>query len=243
MRPLSASDMLQIWEIGQQQHPLDRALTLLACALPEKSEEDLVRLSIGQRDAFLLSLREVTLGSRLESFAECPQCQEALEFTLNVADLMLKPLPPLEQPYTLSAEGFELQFHLPNSQDLAMVVRCENLVAAQQRLAEQCIEQVSQNGVAVAFNQLPASVLAQLSEHIAECDPQAEMLLDLTCPACEYAWQVLFDTVTFFWAELSFQAKRLLQEVHTLARFYGWREAEILVMSAMRRQFHLNLVT
>jgi hypothetical protein len=54
---------------------------------------------------------------------------------------------------------------------------------------------------------------------------------------------VLFDIVSFFWTELSAQAKRLLREVHTLARGYGWREADILAMSARRRQLYLDLVT
>jgi hypothetical protein len=78
---------------------------------------------------------------------------------------------------------------------------------------------------------------------MAECDPQAELLLDLNCPACQHTWQVLFDIVSFFWMELSVQAKRLMREVHLLARSYGWREADILSMSAMRRQFYLDLVT
>jgi hypothetical protein len=78
---------------------------------------------------------------------------------------------------------------------------------------------------------------------MAACDPQAEVLLDLNCPACGHGWQALFDVVAFFWAELAAQAKRLLREVHTLARAYGWREADILGMSARRRQFYLEMVT
>jgi hypothetical protein len=244
MHPLSAQQLLQIWEIGQQQHPIDRALTLLSFALPGRTVEELVQLSIGQRDAYLLTLRELTLGPQMESYAECPHCQEKLEFSLKVTDLrVVEPTAAIPSQHHLKIEDVEIQFTLPNSQDLAAIAHCPNLTTARQALIQCCIQQVSQNGTAIAINQLAPAVLDQLSAYMAECDPQAELLLDLVCPACQHQWQVLFDIVSFFWTELSAQAKRLLREVHTLARGYGWREADILAMSARRRQLYLDLVT
>ena len=71
---------------------------------------------------------------------------------------------------------------------------------------------------------------------------KAEVQLTLNCPACEHSWSVLFDITTFVWAEISSLARRLLREVHILATAYGWHEADILAMSAIRRQFYLELV-
>src|ERR687894_3129170 len=87
MRPLSECDLLRVWEVGEDQHPLDRALTLLAAACPELTWDELAALSIGQRDARLLALRERTSGPRLYGFVECPRCAEHLEFDVAVADL------------------------------------------------------------------------------------------------------------------------------------------------------------
>jgi hypothetical protein len=53
----------------------------------------------------------------------------------------------------------------------------------------------------------------------------------------------MFDIGAFLWEEIAAQARRLLREVHTLARAYGWREADILVMSAARRQAYLEMVS
>ena len=52
--------------MGQDQHPLDRALTLLA-ACPELTRDELAALSVGQRGglARLLTLRERTFGPAL----------------------------------------------------------------------------------------------------------------------------------------------------------------------------------
>ena len=77
---------------------------------------------------------------------------------------------------------------------------------------------------------------------MADADPQAQIKLALVCPGCSYAWHALFDVAAFLWSEVHAWAKRILYEVHTLARAYGWREADILAMSARRRQIYLDLV-
>jgi len=66
--------------------------------------------------------------------------------------------------------------------------------------------------------------------------------LELSCPVCRQNWRLSFDIGAFLWAEINSLAKRLLREVHTLARAYGWREADILSMSATRRQAYIELV-
>ena len=87
---------------------------------------------------------------------------------------------------------------------------------------------------------LPETVITVLAKYMVECDPQAEVQLDLSCPACGYCWKMMFDIVSFFWSEICAQARRLLREVHTLARAYGWREADILSLSTARRHFYLE---
>lgn len=243
MRRLSDSILLQAWERGQSQHPLDRALNLLALACPEKTGEELVSLSIGQRDAYLLTLRELTFGSKIDSFVECPNCQEKLEFSLNTQELLSSnTTESMEQNYTLKVEDFELKFRLPNSQDLAALVGIENEDRARSLLAQRCLLQINYQGNSRDFPELPAALIAKLTEQMAECDPLAEILIGLNCAACNHQWQALFDIVTFFWSELSARAKQLLRDVHVLARFYGWWESDILAMGPFRRQQYLDLI-
>src|SRR2546428_2594003 len=91
MHGLSAQELLLIWEVGLRQHPVDRALTILALALPKAPRAELLALSVGQRDAHLLAVREGTFGAQLAGFAECLACQERLEFVLDVADILAMP--------------------------------------------------------------------------------------------------------------------------------------------------------
>ena len=244
MRPLSAQDLLRVWEVGETQHPLDRALTLLAVACPELTWDELAALSVGQRDARLFTIREQTSGPRLNGFAECPRCAERLEFDVAVADLRVAADPDEEEEAReLVTDGLVLRFRLPNSRDLAALLGCQDPAVARSLLVQRCVLHASRDGTAVAGSELPAKAISRLAKRMAECDPQAEVLLGLRCPACDHAWQALFDIVTFFWAELVAQAKRLLCEVHTLARAYGWHEADILGMSTRRRQFYLDMAT
>lgn len=244
MRPLSAYDLLRVWEVGEDQHPLDRALILLAAVCPELTWDELVALSIGQRDARLLTLRELTSGPRLNGFIECPRCAERLEFDVPVADLRVAAEPGAEgEARELVTDDLTLRFRLPNSRDLAAVLDCQDPAAARSLMVRRCVLQANRDGVPLASGELPADVIAGLARRMSECDPQAEVLLDLRCPTCDHAWQALFDIVAFFWAELAAQGKRLLREVHTLARAYGWREADVLGMSARRRRFYLEMAT
>ena len=244
MHPLSARDLMQVWEWGQGQHPVDRALTLLAVACPEMTRDELAALSIGQRDGLLLTLRELAFGPRLDGFAECPECREHLEFTVNVADLRTADsAEPTEAELTLAVEGFEVRFRLPDSLDLAAVAHCDDVGVARDLLVKRCVLHARQGEVEIAVGAVPETVITVLAAHVVGRDPLSEVQLDLHCPACSHRWQQILDIVSCFWAEISSQAKRLLNEVHTLARAYGWREADILAMSARRRQLYLEMVT
>ena len=243
MRPLAASDILKVWEQGEEQTAIDRALTLLAVACPELNHAELAALSIGQRDARLFELRELTFGPRLDGFTACPRCQDRFEFALDLAALRVRSspsaTPSASEEFAFEKDGYVLRFRLPDSRDLAAVGVCQDIAAARRMLAERCVLQAGRNGDAVA--ELSDEAVAELAEHFGNCAPEAEVMLDFTCLSCGHGWQALFDIAAFFWAEITAQARRLLREVHLLASAYGWREADILVMSPRRRQAYVEL--
>src|SRR6266699_299464 len=233
MHILTEQEILRIWEIGLDQHPVDRALTMLAVAFPELPPEKLLALSIGQRDAYLLTIHERNFGGRLASLASCQECQERLEFVLDVADLRVaQKSDPIDQVQEMTAEGVELHFRVPNSLDLAAISSYREVADARDELIRRCVMQACQDSHNVAAEALPETVIAAIASQMVERDPQADVQLDLTCPACGHGW-----------SEVCAAAKRLLQEVHILALAYGWREADILSMGAIRRQFYLGMVT
>ena len=145
-----------------------------------------------------------------------------------------------EPGLALQSAGYEVRFRLPNSADLAAMAQAA-AGDARRRLLERCLLESRRAGQAQTPDQLPSAVVEAISAKMAEADPQADVQLALVCPACGHTWQATFEIVSFLWAELSAWAERTLADVHALASTYGWREADILAMSARRRQRYLEL--
>jgi hypothetical protein len=255
MRTPSAGDLLDVWERGWAQPAAQRALLLLAAACPDVPLEALAELSIGQRDGQLLALRRQVFGPQLAGLATCPRCGERLEFSLAVADLSVADEPaappdptdpdqagPPEPTLALRAAGYQVRLRLLNSLDLLAIANQSEPLAARQQLLERCVLEVRRKGASVDPGQLPDRVVEAVAQRLARADPQADVQLDLSCPACDQRWQVAFDIASFFWNELNIWAQRTLCEVHSLASTYGWREADILAMSPGRRQLYLDLI-
>jgi hypothetical protein len=228
MHALSATELLSVWECGNSQVPFQRALTMLAAACAEDSANSLAGLTIGQRDARLLALREMTFGSDITGVTDCPECGEKIELSLNCSHIhsTTEAEPPAE--LAVQANGREVRFRLPTSADLLAVNR-----------AEQLLERCLLNG----GDHLTENLRAAVGEKMSNADPMADIHLALNCPSCEHSWEAPFDIVAFLWREISAAARRLLREVHTLASAYGWTEGEILALSPARRRMYLEMAT
>jgi hypothetical protein len=50
------------------------------------------------------------------------------------------------------------------------------------------------------------------------------------------------DNAGILWREVALAARRLLAEIHRLARAYGWSEQAITAMSATRRATYLEML-
>src|ERR1051326_6538108 len=126
MRGLTAAEILAVWEAGGRQHPVDRALTVLA-AFSGKSRAELAVVSIGRRDAGLLEAYRSLFGQELEAFAECPQCGERLEYSIPTP---VSSNQPRQHEIEFSEENFSLRMRLPDSTDLSAVRDCGDPDAA-----------------------------------------------------------------------------------------------------------------
>ncbi len=243
MAALSPRAVLEIWETSAGGSATVQALALLAAASPGASREQLEGMSLGERDRRLLALRAETLGETLEARSQCPRCDEPLELRLEAGELLGGERPAgAGEAEELELCGLAVRLRAPNSADLLAAERRGGLEEARRCLLERCVSEARRAGEPVAVAELAAAESQELSEALATLDPWAEMRLSLECPACSHRWQELFDVASFFAAELAGLAGRLLREVHVLARGYGWREADVLAMSAKRRQAYLELL-
>ena len=242
MISVTTADFLTAWEHGLSQSGSRRLVTLLATVHSDLTEEQLLKLPIGQRNGLALNLRELLFGGQLTSLAECPLCSERLELELDVNDIRVEARNSAENLVTLTSDGFELAFRLPDTQDLLVIEAVGNVENARRILLERCLLSAFYNGQSCQVSYLPEDILDKVEAAMAEADPQAEIQLDLFCPACQHNWLAVFDIASFLWSELNVWAQRLLNEVHLLAKAYSWREADILAMSPTRRRLYLERV-
>jgi hypothetical protein len=239
MRPPSAADVVAIWERGVSQAPLQRALTVLARCSGEPREK-LAALGIGERDARLFAIHEYLFGSRIDAFAECPQCAERLEYSIAAAELFRQARPAAEPAELMLAFGDALlRLRLPDSTDLAAIGVCADPAQARRLLAQRCVADASRGGTP----ELSDAAIDEISTRLAAADQRADLLIDLICPSCAHPWQVALDIERFLWAKMNSLAKRLLYEVHVLAGAYGWSEHDILSLSAARRALYLEMAS
>jgi hypothetical protein len=246
--------MMQLWEFAARRRPIDRAVALLCCAQPERSKAELVALPIGQRDAQLLALREQLMGPTMNCYAECPRCSARLQVAATKADLrgavasseVAAPDPaallPGQRLHELQEGDYFLRFRLPDSADVAEAARCGQPQVALALLLQRCVVQARCGDAAVAVASLPAQLVDALAAAMARLDPQSDLAIETRCPHCGNVWDLELDIASFFFAELADKVQRLAREVHLLAHEYGWRESDILAMTAERRQLYLGIV-
>jgi len=104
------------------------------------------------------------------------------------------------------------------------------------------VTSAERDGEPIAAAALPDTVLADVAAALNDADPLADVELPVRCEACGASWTSTFDIASYLWQELDAWARRLLGEVHTLARAYGWPEAHILALTERRRRHYLELV-
>jgi hypothetical protein len=214
---------LELVEQGAPLAPLDRAV-LLTVALAGVAPADAPELPLDRRDRLLIDARMAAFGSPLGFFARCPHCGEGSE---GVFDLGVLPPATTQDEIVADVGGQPMALRAPTSADVARTV----LAGDPALLLERC-----RPGPATARKR-PS--MTEVEEALGQAFPLLDIRFDLTCGACEMAFDTRFDIVAWLWREIEGLARRAIDTVDRLARAYGWTEAEILALSPRRRALYL----
>jgi hypothetical protein len=209
-------------------HPIDQGLLAVKTAFPETRDESVADWPLGRRNRALAELHCACFGPRLSGWTTCGECGEKLEFNLDGRALIETGAAPTAKAVAMG----ERMFRLPTSRDLARIADSADPARSLLNLCQVA-------GVAAAWNE---EEIEAVGERLAAADPLAEVRLDFKCPVCGAAFEESLDMASFLWSELEGRARRLLLDVHLLARAYGWSEAEVLALSSVRRKFYLEMV-
>jgi hypothetical protein len=255
LRPLAGRDEAFLLQQGKALSPAARTTAMLArclCRLGPVSAvtSDIARsLSVGDREALLLHLRRQTLGETMSCVIECPACAEKLDLELKVSELLLPPYPHAEGVHETSVRSddrsYQVRFRLPNGadQEQAAALLATAPEAAADLILQRCVQEVVDERNGEKLHDIPPPVADALAGTMAELDQQAEILLDLVCPACAKSFRTSFDIADYFYRELCGRESDLHREIHLLALHYHWSEREILRLSRCKRLLYLDLLS
>lgn len=231
MRALTQVDFLVLWESGRTLHPIDQGLLAVQTAFPGSRTEGVADWPLGRRNCALAELHCACFGPALSGWTTCRACGEKLEFKVDGRALVETGAAAAVERVAVG----ERVLRLPTSRDLARIAGEGDAGDAARSLLGLCV--VEGDAAEWSDEEMEAA-----GEELAAADPLAEIRLDFHCPVCGEAFEENLDLAVFLWSELEGRAKRLLLDVHTLARAYGWSEAEVLALSPVRRRFYLEMV-
>lgn len=261
MPTLSAPTLLQAWEEALDLPMPRRAVTLLAAGHPA-SHDEIAAWSLARRDGALFDLRIQLFGGHADALADCPRCAERLEMQVD-----LRAMRPARRGReaknglkSAQLDGYRVSYRAPDSTDLLAIALSDGFQGdrrnpgdhdghdigvaenARAALIDRCVQSVTRAGAPLAHSALPDAVVELVAQRIAADQAAADVLLQLSCASCGHTWQAPFDIASFLWHEVDAWARRLLREVHALARAYGWSERDILALSPRRRRIYLDLI-
>ena len=223
MAGLGPSGILTAWETGQGRRPLDRALCILWAAGMTGPIADWPLIV---RDRALLETRRQVLGDRLTLMTTCEECAAELEIETSVAALVDALADPSGTKIVVG--GAEIVIRPLTSADIAI-------------FSDASPEDLPDLTRARLVGEVERSASSAVDAEIERCLQDAELRFSLHCPDCGAGRSEPLDVADVVWREIEITARRLLNDVADLASAFGWREPDVLALSAARRGAYLSL--
>jgi hypothetical protein len=238
-----AKRMLRAWELGIGAGPRGRARAILRAFSPRLDAEQVLSLSLGGLGRELFRIRTRLFGQRFTACVPCSGCGERMQIEFDAERVLEHRRAELPSHVTLHLpDELVIVARPPSVGDLEVASTAADVEAAQRVILRRCIQSARRGPQPIDAGELPARTLEALGTRLENADPDAHIELEARCPGCGRVTQHAFDIVTFLWAEIEGEAVRLLHEVHRLARGYGWREADVLAMSPLRRRAYMEMM-
>jgi hypothetical protein len=254
VRMLTGEDEEFLRELSPSFLPVERSTAILCrcvTALAGRQEvtpEALCDLTVGDREALLFHIRRISEGDRVPLSIHCPRptCKEPMDLDLMLSELLQPKATTPRDVYseTVECKGRKItaRFRLPTGGDQTAAARSATTApkTAAVLLFERCvIDLVDERGDHATVSE---DVVDAVEIEMARLDPQAETILNLTCPVCGHGFSASFDAGLHLFSDFADRQETLYREVHLIALHYHWSEREILSMTTKKRRLYLDLL-
>jgi hypothetical protein len=162
----------------------------------------------------------------------CVECSARFEVEVDFGALPVGEAGPGFPFVTVDTEAGPLELRVPTGSDEIEIGTVGDGAEAERALLRRCIVRGE------LPEALSASDLARIEAALDEVSPWVVTELAGSCPACGAIHPVVLDP----YVVMRRSASEFYDEVHTLAWYYHWSEAEILALPRVRRQLYLSRI-
>lgn len=196
------------------------------------------QLSLADLDTALLLTRRLLLGERIRADAVCPSkgCGASIEVSFYIRDYLAhhatrKPrgVKPDAEPGWFQFQNSEISFRVPVVADRAAIASHPH---PKKELIQRCVRPPD----------LKARQLRRVENSLEAIAPSLAGTLQGKCVECGAEVEIFFDPQQFTLRELRNQAAFIYEDIHLLALYYQWSEAEILALPRHRRMQYAEMI-
>ena len=238
---LTNTSLLELWEYGHAATPFEYGNLLLMLDDARNDEDDILDLTLGERDRYLLDLRKRLFGSKINAESHCKECSEKQDMSFTIQDIMVKNY-HVKNEYDMLTEELSIKLRPVKLRDLSLVSSKQKHETAEDMLLELCILSAKKNGNKIPVTSMSQQEKANIVSEMSEIDPQSEIIINSKCPSCGVVCNFVFDICAYLRTEIDAYVRQLLLDVHYLSASYGWSESDVLAMSDHRRRMYINMI-
>ncbi len=244
LRELRGADELDLPERSPSARVAASVLAELVGSLVvrERSCSAFAEASVAERDRVYAALCRSLFGDRVEARAACDGCGEAYELGFEL--LALERARPLatSDAGDVAIEGTSARVRPPTVGELEAWGD-----AVVEHFRAHCVvrEGAPEEAESAADPADPADEVDDetIDSALEAAAPLLDVHLDAPCPACGRARRERFEIGAWLMSGLLRERRVTLQELHVLARAYGWSLESLLALTRSQRHAFVRLVT
>ena len=248
LRPLVGADEVRMLDAAMGVERADRLLSAGVARLGEFEELDasaLAALTRGDRAFLLLRIWAQEHGERATLVVRCanPDCAQRADLDVHMAELAPEGVEPPREQFSVATPAGPYILREPTAALDAAVADGDRATRVARLWAGLVIATPGGGTLAPEdWPTLPLPVRAALAAGLATASRAPDLLFFSRCPSCAAALELVLDPLRLFERREGLAEDRLLAEVHCLAWYYHWSQAEILGLTRAERWRYLDLI-
>lgn len=240
LRQFAGREDLLLAEASALGMSLAMAILESVASCPDEFDLDWPALPATDIDTALLHIRRSLFGDLISADVTCPAqgCGKRIDVRFSIAEFLTYRKPRRargveaaepDQPGWYRLSGTSVMFRPPTGGDI-VAAAAEN--KAEQGLVHRCVRPGG----------LRAPVLRRVMRALEVMAPSLADELQGECAECGAVVDIYFDARSFTLRELRDQATFVYGDIHMLAHYYHWAEADILALSRDRRIRYVEML-